>query len=291
MPAIPERIRQFLTRPYPYYFEGRSLWILLVLLAVMGVVFQYFFQPFDVNLKEHRMPFFWITVMHTAVALLIVLLASLVVRIVRIQTESWMVWKDILFLGMVLLAIGFGQFLIRDLIYDNPNNWSVGYLLEEIRNTFLIGMLFVMILVPFNQNRLYRRNTERARDLSRNAIRAESGPSIQIHTQLKQDDFELDPASLLFAKADRNYVEVHMLENGALRKSLKRISLRSLEEQLDSISYIVKTHRSYLVNLQFLESVSGNAQGYHLKMKYLDTPILVSRALIPSFERRLRQVS
>ena len=291
MKPVLDRIRALLNRPYPYYFEGRDFWILVILIGVMGIIFQYFFQPFEVNPKEHRLPFFWITVLHTVVALLILILASLLLKWARTETENWKVGKDILFLGLIFLAIGIGQFLIRDLIYDNPNNWSVRYLLEEIRNTFLIGMLFVMILVPINQNRLYRRNSERASVLSNNPIQPIPIPTIYIQTHLKQDNFELDPATLLFAKADRNYVEIYTVENGVIQKSLKRISLRSLERQLNSISQIVKTHRSYLVNLQFLESVSGNAQGYHLKMKYLDVPILVSRTLIPQFEKRLRQVS
>lgn len=152
-------------------------------------------------------------------------------------------------------------------------------------------MLFVLILIPLNQNRLYQRNSLRASGLGSTMIKAVHTPTIYIQTQLKQDNFELDPATLLFAKADRNYVELHLYENGHKTKALKRMSLRSLEQQLNGISHIVKTHRSYLVNLQFLESVSGNAQGYHLKMKHLDVPILVSRTLIPDFENRLRQVS
>ena len=286
-----ERIRQFLKRPYPYYFEGRTFWILILLVGSMAIAFEFIFKPFHVNPSEHKMPHFLITVIHTVVALSILISASLILKWTRVRSESWTVGKDILLLGTILLTIGIGQFLIRDVIYDNPNNWSSRYLFEEIRNTLLIGMLFVMILVPLNQNRLYRRNSERAAILSRNPVRSIPTPALSIRTQLKQDDFELDPSTLLFAKADRNYVEIHTVENGVLQKSLKRISLRSLEEQLHAISHIVKTHRSYLVNLQYLESVSGNAQGYHLKMKYLESPILVSRTLIPKFEERLGQVS
>ena len=291
MQAILKRIGQFLNRPYPYYFEGRSFWIIVLLVGSMAIAFEYIFKPFHVNPNEHKMPHFLITVVHTVVALSILIAAAMLLKWARVQSESWTVGKDILFLGSVLVAIGIGQFLIRDVIYNNPNNWSIGYLLEEIRNTFLIGMLFVVILVPVNQNRLHRLNSERASTLSKNPAKPIPSPPIRIQTQLKQDNFELDPSTLLFAKADRNYVEIHTVENGSLKKSLKRISLRSLEGQLNSVSHIVKTHRSYLVNLQFLESVSGNAQGYHLKMKHLETPILVSRALIPNFENRLRQVS
>ena len=291
MSALAKRIRNFLNRPYPYYFEGRDFWILLLIIGTMSIAFQYFFQPFEVNPREHKMPFFWITVMHTLVALLILILASLIIKWTQVQTESWTVWKDILFLGLFFLIVGIAQFLIRDIIYDNPNNWSLRYFSEEIRNTFLIGMLFAMILVPLNQNRLYQRNVARASGLRSNSIKPVQTHTLHIHTKLKQDNFELDPSQLLFAKADRNYVEIHLLENRQRKKALKRMSLRSLEQQLKPISHIVKTHRSYLVNLHYLESVSGNAQGYQLKMKHLDIPIMVSRALIPSFEKRLLQVS
>lgn len=286
-----ERICEFLKRPYPYYFEGRAFWILVLLIGSMAIAFENIFQPFHVNPNEHRMPHFLITVVHTIVALSILIAASLFLKWAQVRSESWTVGKDVLLLGAILLAIGVGQFLIRDVIYDNPNNWSTRYLFEEIRNTLFIGMLFVLILVPLNQNRLYRQNSERASFLSTNPLRSLPGATVSIQTHLKQDDFKLDPSTFLFAKADRNYVEIHTVENGGVRKSLKRISLRSLEAQLNSTFHIVKTHRSYLVNLQFLESVSGNAQGYHLKMKYLNEPILVSRTLIPHFEKRLSQVS
>lgn len=291
MHAILKRIRQFLNRPYPYYFEGRVFWILVLLIGSMAIVFEFVFKPFHVNPNEHRLPHFLITVVHTFVALSILIAASFILKWARIRSESWTVGKDILLLGTILLAIGIGQFLIRDLIYNNPNNWSMGYLLEEIRNTFLIGMLFVLILVPINQNRQYHRNSSRASGLQNHTVKAINLPTLSIQTQLKQDDFDLDPSTLLFAKAERNYVEFHLLKDGQKYNVLKRMSLRSLEQQLQSISHIVKTHRSYLVNLQFLESVSGNAQGYLLNMRHLDVPILVSRTLIPTFEKRLRQVS
>lgn len=286
-----KRIGHFLNRPYPYYYEGRSFWILLFLIGIMGMLFLFFFQPFNVNIKEHKMSFLGITWVHTVVALAILALMAFILKLIRIQPENWTVGKDILFLATLFVAIGIGQFLIRDLIYDNPNNWSVQYLLEEVRNTFLIGILFVVILVPLNHNRLQLINVRQARALKDQRPKAQEPSAIFIKTQVKQDDFEMDLSAFLYAKADRNYVEIHFVENGSTRKQLKRISLANLEQQLAQLPHIIKTHRSYLVNLNHLEAVSGNAQGYSLKLHELDTPVMVSRKMIPKFEQRLSMVS
>ena len=66
-------------------------------------------------------------------------------------------------------------------------------------------------------------------------------------------------------------------------KILIRITLKELEEQLKPISSIFKTHRSYLVNLNAIQSISGNAQGYQLLLKNCSIIVPVSRSNISNF--------
>ena len=63
---------------------------------------------------------------------------------------NWTLGKELLNLSILLLLIGIAGFLIRDLIYTNSDNWSLRYFLEEIRNTFLIGFLLLIIVLPIN---------------------------------------------------------------------------------------------------------------------------------------------
>lgn len=285
MPVLSNLKRAF-KQPYPFYFEGKSLLKLLVILGIMGIVFHYFFQPFSVYLPEHKMSYFMITVVHTAVALVAIIICSLVIGTFKSLTEFWTLGKEFLFLFTVLLVIGVGQFLIRDVIYDNPNNWSLGYFLEEVRNTFLVGVLFILILVPLNLNRLAHRNTNRAARLSPAPFSTANNPFVAIQTQVKQDDFELDVSALIFARAEGNYVVLH-LNNNASGTVLKRIPLGHLQDQLRHLPYITRTHRSYLVNLNFLDNIAGNAQGYTLSLINSPEKIPVSRKMIPHFERAL----
>jgi hypothetical protein len=206
--------------------------------------------------------------------------------------EHWTIGKDLIFLSVFILLVGIGQFLIRDLIYDNPNNWSWGYLREEVGNTFLVGILLVSLIVSVNSNRLNARYIREANLLehSRRVFNTPKNVSIvPIETQVKMDRFDLKIDQFLFAKADGNYLMLYMYNGNDLIQLLKRITITEFEKQLGVIDQIVRTHRSYIVNLSFLEHVKGNAQGYQISLKHGNFTIPVSRNMIPAFEARLQQ--
>jgi len=65
---------------------------------------------------------------------------------------------------------------------------------------------------------------------------------------------------------------------------LKRLPLKDFEIQLKAYPYILKIHRSYIVNLKAIKFISGNAQGYVLHLKnYPQKTIPVSRSKIKAF--------
>lgn len=255
----------------------------------MAVLFEIAFRPFGVYDPEHKIPHFWIAVTHSAVAAASLLICSFLVRFSAVR-DKWTVGKDVVFLFIFLLITGIGQFLIRDLIYDNPYNWSWGYLIEEIRNTLLTGLLFVFILVPLNQARLSRKNSEKARSIYlRHLLQAET--EIPIQTALKSDDFTINSSDFLFAKAEGNYVAIHLNNGGKAERLLKRLRLTDLEKQLEGNQAICRCHRSYLVNLQAVRDIRGNAQGYRLNLEGTEEEVLVSRGMTSVFEERMQYVA
>ncbi len=281
----------FLKQPYPYYYRGKSLLVIFLLLFIMSFGFNFFFKPFNVNLSEHKMPYFGISLMHTLTAGLIFLLLCAAFSFIHQKTEQWKISNEVIFLLLLFLCIGIGQFLIRDVIYDNPNNWSWKYFFEEVRNTFMVGILFVLILVPLNFSRLYYINQKQAGLLS--LLREEFEPigPVFIQTNQKSDDFYLNTSDLIYAKSEGNYVEIYMEEQSDIVRNLVRIPLKDLERQLRKVPYIVKTHRSFLVNTRYIQNISGNAQGYKLQLKQCPDPVSVSRNMIPSFEQHLQRSS
>ncbi len=281
-------LHAFLKNPYPLYYNGKSLWVISGLLFIMSLFFTYFFEPFDVYTPEHRMNFFWISFIHALLPALLLLLVSLFVFAPEAE-EKWTIGKEIRFVFLFILLVGFAQFLIRDIIYDNPNNWSFRYLYEEIRNTILVGALFVLILVPLNFNRLNAKNSKKASVLnaSHDLLKPLENSEILIKTNLKNENLQFDVNSLLFVRADGNYVEL-FLTGDKIKKVLKRITIKELEVVLKPYSHIIKTHRSYLVNIRHIKNVTGNAQGYKLKLNNFDDTVPVSRNMIASFNARIK---
>jgi DNA-binding LytR/AlgR family response regulator len=81
---------------------------------------------------------------------------------------------------------------------------------------------------------------------------------------------------LLFIEADDNYSTVMWKESGTLQKKLLRVNLKNLESQLDN-SFTLRCHRSYIVNVNAISAISGNTNGYKLKINGSDFSIPVSR--------------
>ena len=284
-------LKNILKTPYPFYFRGRTLWQFALVIFVLAFLFNYFFTPFNVNPAEQKMDYFWISVIHSATPIAVLLLMYPFVHFSPGIEDNWTIGKDILFLSVFLLLIGIGQFLLRDVIYDNPNNWSWGYLREEIGNTFLVGILLVSLIISVNFNRLNAKYMKEARLLERNRImkQTESDHSvIPIETQVKMDNFRLEVDKFLYAKAEGNYIMLRMQGEQTPDRVLKRISISDFEKQVRPSEQIIRTHRSYIINLTHLKEVKGNAQGYRLNLEHVDGEIPVSRNMIPAFESRLK---
>ena len=95
----------------------------------------------------------------------------------------------------------------------------------------------------------------------------------------EKDTVALDREDLLAIESSDNYCTVFYRKKGILAKELMRSSLSRLENQLGNGDGngrpFVRCHRSFVVNLDQVERVSGNAQGYklHLLNGQLTVPV------------------
>lgn len=286
-------LMKFLEQPYPFYYRGRNLGIVIAILFGMAFIFNYFFRPFNVYAPEHKMDYFWISLIHSLTPIIILLGWLFVIKSKSNVEEKWNIGNEMLFIGIFLFLIGVGQFLLRDVIYDNPDNWSIRYFIEEIRNTFMVGMLFVLILVPMNYNWLNALNVKRANLFEPEKISKHSNVAdlkIQIKTQIKSDNFLMDIGQFLYAHSERNYVEIYINNENEIQKLVKRITITSLESQLNQYPFIIKSHRSYIINLRQIEKIMGNAQGYRISLKGVVATVPVSRTMISKFEKKLQLI-
>jgi DNA-binding LytR/AlgR family response regulator len=206
--------------------------------------------------------------------------------------KKWTVKYEFIYFSFFLLIVGIGQFLIRDFIYLIQENWSIKYLVEEVRNTFLVGGFFMCIAIPWNFNYLKNRNQERAAKLDFKRSYPTSSKSIRIKTKVKAETFNLEPEKFLFARAEGNYIDIVIREGDKVYRLLKRLSIKELMDQIsEQENNIHQTHRSYVINFGNMNKVTGNAAGYKVLFNQVEEYALVSRSRIPMFEEKLKMLT
>ena len=276
----------YLREPYPFYYRNQNFLLFNLFIFAMSAGFNYFFRPFNVYVPEHKMDYFYISLIHSCTPVVISILLFPFFRVPH-REDKWTIGKEIALIALFLFLVGIGQFLIRDLIYDNPDNWSWRYAIEEVRNTFLVGTLFMCLFISFNHNRLQYKNNKKAQSLTVDTTPSTEEQTISILTEVKADCFSLHLSAFVCAKAEGNYTDIYVHTTEGTEKLVKRISIKELTQQLEQVTYIIKTHRSYLINLHHIDTITGNAQGYRVTLKNAPITVAVSRNNIAAFEQAL----
>lgn len=274
---------------YPDRYSGKNLF--KTVSVIFGVIFGFLIllKPFEVNASQQRVNYIIICFSHALLPSMILYFYFTTVNYLRAkdsENKSWSLIWEYTHMGILLLFTGICSFLIRDLIYLNPNNWTWHYLWEELRNCFVAGILlyFFMRMAIFyfeskNDSSLIFQFTPLTPQLENNT----TSTLIYIKTQVRQDDFSLDLNDLLFAKADGNYIEITTCNNNKLNIALKRISLTQFESQLLANRNFFRCHRTFLVNMHYIKNVTGNSQGYMLSFDHTVDQVPVSRSQLIAF--------
>lgn len=289
MNPILSRFRFFISTPYPYlYRHVRKVWKILVLIFVLSFVFSYFFEPFEVNRTEHKLNYFWICVIHALLPMLIALLYFSIYNCFLKDDSKWTIGKEAKHLSILLVLFGLGSFLVRDLIYDKPDNWEWRYLIEELSNTLGVGILLLLIVLPVNLQRLQYKYRIGEKTFQFPVTQTtDQNNCIEIKSSIPSENFELDISKLIYVKVDGNYLDLFIKSDKGFEKIIIRQSLKMLINQLQDYLYIFQCHRSYLVNLSQVQKVSGNAQGYSLSLCDDEVSIPVSRSKIKAFQQQV----
>jgi LytTr DNA-binding domain len=184
---------------------------------------------------------------------------------------SWNIGKEIVSIMMLLLLITTGNCIYSIFIFEIEQNWKtflwmfVAVIIIGIFPTIFGVMLnYIYQLKKYNQPII----VHHPQVVENKAVT--ENKTLKLIAENEKDSIELSPESLFYIESSDNYSTVFYEKEKKLQKELIRSSLTRLESQISSEN-IVRCHRSFIVNLDKVEKVTGNAQGYKL---HLETPEL-----------------
>ncbi len=96
----------------------------------------------------------------------------------------------------------------------------------------------------------------------------------------------INPKDVILLEADENYTQIHFV-NGA--KITVATTLKRLEERFSGCIEFFRTHKSYLINLNYIKQISNLGGEVHVKMRN-DYKVTISRRKKCAFCDRLSAI-
>ncbi len=264
--------------PFPQIERPKERFWFSVTVSLFVYLFLLVFQPFGIDHIQLNTPLFLSGYM---VITLFVLLINYFIAFSLFSKffnpETWTVGKMLLMTSIEIVVIAL-------------LNWFyTGYFSEYVSTdislfkffiyTVSLGILTLILVVLASEHYLKLRNRKLAKHLTGQIRHKPTGTEklLRFVSDNKNEGFTITSIQLLCIKAEGNYCKVFYVDNELLRDRLIRTSLTKLEKSFSDNPQIIRCHKSYIVNLEKVKNVSGNARNYTFRFEYLDFVVPVSR--------------
>ena len=189
------------------------------------------------------------------------------------RVNIWNVLQEIIFsIIFVFLAIIIAFYYTEIIINKNPQRLNLPHFLGWFK-AILFSFGILLFILTFYLRRKYTAKELKNENLNSQTNAFSERRNVTLTGSLKKDFFVVDEANVVFVKSENNYVIISYIEDDLIKEKLLRSTLANIEKQLPSF---IKTHRSYIVNPDFILAVKGSKQNSKLNLKNTELAIPVS---------------
>ncbi len=195
-------------------------------------------------------------------------------RIIENKLEALPIKKDTGYFDYALAILKLGQSDIKGFLIhiEKSAAYGIGFIFGELLNNPMFSEVkkndrVQNVLAKFNHIIL---------DKSINKVKKPS--SVITIASLTNESLTIDPQDISYIEANDNYATIYWYDSGVLTKKMLRVTLKNIEKQLLASSYIVRCHKSYMINLNEEMQIVGNTRESYFESSYLSIRIPISRS-------------
>lgn len=258
-----------------FQFSGwKGKLLLAIFPGIFVALFLNIFQPFTVNNQDGSWVFSFLIAGYGLLATLIILLTEFVIRPMSnywfgVKKEG--IWMEVFWYTWHFVTVGLGMMLYRVFLCYGTLFWPpTAEVMTMLYRTLMIGFIPMILL-------MMARKVKQQRTLIQNLDHQVPVPGkILLSGENGKEQLLLPSEDLLYISSSDNYVEVHFEQKGHLRRMILRSTMTRMEALLQTQTHIVRSHRSYIVNLHQIASFRAKGKGLQLTLRQWDHSIPVS---------------
>ncbi len=274
----------------PDYLKDKSTIITQVMfVSIFALVFINIYAPFNATswTEMGRLEFFFNSSAMILIGMLGIVFSKgiffLLAAKIRMTYLFFGLWH---LMEIVLLA---AIYLVVDLVLLKSGMELVDRFMS------LLGITLMVLAIPYIISWLYlsmKDKRAKIEDLMENTSQEfKEKKMITFRDETEKLRFSIKSADILYVESTDNYVTVHTLEKGKVKKIMLRNTMKRLEKELEG-TLIHRCHRSYMVNFENIKLVKLISTNLYI---YLDSPeeirLPVSRTYAEHVHEFLNRVS
>ena len=281
---------KIILREIPDFLKDKSTIISQVMfVSIFALIFINIYSPFNASswFEVGRIEFFFYSSAFILFGMLIIVISKLIfflllgkVKFTYLLFGLWHVAE------IILLAV---IYLVVDLVMLN----SESELIERF-----ISLLFITLLVlaiPYSLSWLWLSLKDKREKLELHtadtSLEFRERKMITFHDESEKLRFSIKSRDILFVESTDNYVTVHTVEKGKIKKIMLRNTMKRLEKELEG-TLIQRCHRSYMVNFENIKLVKLISTNLYIYMDFAEEiRIPVSRTYAEHVHEFLNRVS
>jgi hypothetical protein len=265
--------------PYKESYSSGKKFVSILFFGLFIFLFLFLFKPFGLSELKFIQLLFVTLGFGFVTAFMLIIFKYLIEPV--ITRHNWTLGKSFLWVLFIASSIGVANYIYISVIFHQL--FVVKYLFLSVWTAILVGSIPVTITYIVSFNRIYRSR------LKESAITPELWENeITIRAGNAKNDFRFNPKSIVYLCSNDNYVTVVTIRGESLSRTHIRGTLKAAEEELKNMSAFVRCHKCFIVNADYVDHRTGNAQNARLKLKVQGLEIPVSRSKAASVIRRFR---
>lgn len=250
-------------------------------------LFLLFFQPFNIQNPDFNNRLI-ILATFGAITLVLMSIARLIIPSIftrAFSEERWNIKKEIIInlLFVIFNSVAFSFF--ARYVGKVPISFLTVILIV------IISIVAASVTVTINRIYLLKLQVEELKS----AVPEKLGKSLQKNARIEFDSvnkneyFRLLADQLVLIKSASNYIEIYYKEENKLQKKLIRNTLKSTEQLLSKHPEIIRCHRSFMVNKNFIKNLKSGSDGLVLELFDFPNEVHVSRQYAVNVKKALKE--
>ncbi|GAA0300052.1 LytTR family DNA-binding domain-containing protein [Psychrosphaera haliotis] len=272
------------------YLQKRAFFISFFTVAVLFI-----FQPFGTYESQDSFKYLKLTGYGLATFFAIIVSGLIELQLTRFKSQYRLYPVGILVMNLIIAAVfNHSYFVVAILEQWHWANQLMFVIYVSAIATFPLSIMYIQeqSRQGIKQEATQRTKTSSIEDQAKTLDPTNERANVHttgftLYGDNKTEQLTLTIEELVYLKAADNYCDIYTYKNEMLHTTVLRIPLSRAIEQIPSNKGIIKCHRSYAVNLSFVKSSSGNANGLQLALNVTEENIPVSRTFVDATKQSL----